>query len=434
MESSKNSKIAIINGILYYNNKFITGSILIKNNKIKNVVFNKLDNEKLKEYQIIDAANSYVSYGFIDPHVHFRCPGHEYKEDWDTGSKAAIKGGYTFVIDMPNNLPSAKNYEIIKLKNKYAKKTMINYGFYIGLTDDNAKSIKKIYKKLKNKNIPIFGIKIFLGSSTGDLLIKKEKSIFYSLKTNLINLFHCEDEEVLNNYKSLEYNSIYDHEKIRPVDAEVNGIKKIIKVNKKNKKSKIYICHLSSKKGANLIKKLREKGYKIISEITPHHLYFYLQKIIDSNIYKVNPPIRNLEDVLELRNKFNKGFFQIIGTDHAPHLLKEKESNNPPSGFPGLESAFYALYNLYEQDIISLKMIFKLLTNGYKIFNIKKRGKLKKNNFADITIIKKEKNIFKAKETYTKADFSPYDGLETNCKVDTVIINGKILLRNGVFL
>ena len=429
----KNSKIAIINGQIF-NDNFKNGAILIKDKKIKKVVEGELLKSKIKDYKIIDADGGYVSYGFFDPHVHFRCPGYEYKEDWDSGSKAAIKGGYTFVIDMPNNLPTASNYDVIKLKNDYAKNTIINYGFYIGLTENNVNNIKKLYKKLKKKNIPVYGIKVFIGSSTGELLIKKKKTINLSLKTNIINLFHSEDENILNNYKSLKYNSIYDHEKKRPIKAEVNGIIKIIKANKKNKKSKIYICHLTSKKGAKFIKKLRKKGYKIITEITPHHLYFYTQKIFDSNIYKVNPPIRNLEDVIFLRKIFNKGFFQIIGTDHAPHLLNEKESNNPPSGFPGLESSFYALYNLYEQDIISLKMIFKLLTSGYKIFKIKKRGDLKKNNFADITIIKREKNIFKAKETFTKSDFSPYDGLETNCKIDTVIVNGKIVLMDGNLL
>jgi dihydroorotase len=239
------------------------------------------------------------------------------------------------------------------------------------------------------------------------------------------------DNKILKRYKDIKYKNIFDHENKRPVEAAVNGIKKIVKACNKNKKANIYICHVSGKDEIDVIKKYRKKGYKIIAEVTPHHLYFYFPKIMESNIYKVNPPIRQLEDVLEVRKQFNKGFFQVIGTDHAPHLLKEKESDNPPSGFPGLESAFYALYYLHEHNNLSLNKIFELLTSGYKIFKIKKRGELKKNNFADITIVKKEKNIFKAVETETKADFSPYDGLETNCKIDTVIVNGKIVLKNG---
>ena len=329
MALSKNSKIAIVNGTLFYKNKFVSGNILITGKKIKKIILGYIYLDKLKEYKIIDAKDCYVSYGFIDPHVHFRCPGQEYKEDWQSGSKAAIKGGYTFVIDMPNNNPSAINVKTLVNKNKIAKDTPIHYGFYIGLTDNNAKKVKKIYNTLKQKKIPIFGIKVFLGSSTGDLLVSKRRSIFQSLNTPMINLFNCEDQPVLNKYNSLKYNSIFDHNNKRPPEAEVSGIKKIIKASKQIKnKAKIYICHVTSEKEIKIIKKYRKIGFNIIAEITPHHLFFDLSNIKKSNIYKVNPPIRPARDVNEIRKQFNKGFFQIIGTDHAPHLKKEKES--PP--------------------------------------------------------------------------------------------------------
>ncbi len=435
MGSSKNSKIAIINGDIYNNNIFIKGTVLIKGKKIINVVKSGISKNQIKNYKIIDAKNCYVSFGFIDPHVHFRCPGHEYKEDWISGTKAAVKGGYTFVIDMPNNNPPATDYETLINKNNLAKNVLVNYGFYIGLTSNNSKNIKYLYKKLRSKKIPVFGIKIFLGSTTGDLLITDENPIYDSLNTSLLNLFHCEDQLTLNKFKNIKYNSIYDHNKIRPPVAEVNGIEKIIRLSKNiKKKARIYICHVSSKDQINIIEKYKKENYNIISEVTPHHLFFDLSNIKKSNIFKVNPPIREKKDVIEVRKKFNEGFFQIIGTDHAPHLKKEKEGKDPPSGFPGLESSFYSLYNLYENKIISLENIFKFLTTGYKILNIKKRGELKIGNFADITIIKKEKNIFKSKDAFTKADFSPYDGLKTGCRINTVIINGKIVLDNGDFL
>lgn len=435
MGSLKSSRIAIINADVFNHNIFCKGAVLIKNKKIFKVIKGEISKNKIKNYRIIDAEDSYVSYGFIDPHVHFRCPGHEYKEDWDSGSKAAVKGGYTFIIDMPNNNPPAVDFETLTYKNKIAKNALINYGFYIGLTLNNSKKIKELYKRLKLKNIPVFGVKVFLGSSTGDLLITDDVPIYDSLNTSLLNLFHCEDQLILNKYKNIKYNSIFDHDKIRPSIAEVNGIKKIIK-NAKNIKSKakIYICHVSSKEEMKIIEKYKKENYNIITEITPHHLFFDLSNISKSNIFKVNPPIRGKKDVEEARKKFNEGFFQIIGTDHAPHLKKEKESKDPPSGFPGLETSFYSMYSLYENGIIKLENIFKLLTSGYKIFNIRKRGELKKGNFADVIIIKKEKNIFKTKDAYTKADFSPFDGLKTGCRINTVIINGKIILENGEFL
>ncbi len=429
----KNSKIAIINGTIFIN-KFTKGTILINGNKIKKVIQGDISKYKIKKYKIIDASNCYVSYGFFDPHVHFRCPGHEYKEDWNTGTKAAIKGGYTFIVDMPNNKPSAVDVNTLIKKNNLAKQSKLNYGLYLGLTDDNSDKIKIIFKKLKSLKIPVLGIKVFLGSSTGDLLINNDQSIYQSLNSSILNLFHCEDQLTLHKYKNIKYNSIIDHNKKRPPQSEVNGIKRIINSAKNIKKNaKIYICHVTSKDQVKSIEEFREQGFSIIAEITPHHLFFDLSNINKSNIFKVNPPIRDKMDVLEVRKKFNNGFFQIIGTDHAPHLLKEKKSNDPPSGFPGLESSFYALYNLYERKIIKLNEIFKLLTSGYKIFKIKKRGELKKGNFADITIIKKDKNVFKSKDTFTKADFSPFENLCVDCKIKTVIINGKIILKNGVF-
>lgn len=429
----KNSKIAIINGQIF-NDNFKNGAILIKDKKIKKVVEGELLKSKIKDYKIIDADGGYVSYGFFDPHVHFRCPGYEYKEDWNTGTKAAIKGGYTFVADMPNNSPSATDVDTLIYKNNLAKNTKIHYGFYLGLTDNNVSKIMSIYKKLKSLKVPVLGIKVFLGSSTGDLLITDDNSISQSLDSSLLNLFHCEDQLTLNRYKNIRYKSVADHNKIRPPEAEVSGIKRIVKSAKKIKKrAKLYICHVSSKDEIIAIEKYRNEGFNIIAEVTPHHLFFNLQDIKKLNIFKVNPPIRDINDVNYIRKKFNSDFFQIIGTDHAPHLKKEKDSKNPPSGFPGLESSFYALYNLFERNIISLEKIFELLTSGYKIFNIKNRGNLKKGNYADVTIIKKEKNVFKAKNTFTKADFSPFDDLESSCKIHTVIIDGKIILENGEF-
>lgn len=425
------SKIAIVNGKLFIKNSFKKGTVLIEDGIIKNVFLKKINIDELKDYKIINASECYVSYGFIDPHVHFRCPGNELKEDWESGGKAALQGGFTFVIDMPNNIPPAVDVKTIIQKNEIAKKSKINYGFHIGLTDQNSNYIENIYSELKLQNIPVFGIKVFLGSSTGNLLIKNPLSLKKSLETSIINLFHCEDEDILQNYKNIPYSSVVDHNLIRPPEAEVSALKKIIESCKLSKnKANIYICHISSEKLLKTIKKYKNKGFNIISEVTPHHLSLCIEELEKTNIAKVNPPIRTKKDVKTLRKYFNKGFFDIIGTDHAPHLLNEKNSPTPPSGFPGLESAFYALYNLYERKLIPLKMIFKLLTNGYKIFDIKNRGEIKKGCFADLTIIKKEAHTFKVENTATKAKYSPFDGLKTNCKIYKVLINGELLYEN----
>ncbi|HPP03652.1 MAG TPA: dihydroorotase [Spirochaetota bacterium] len=436
MEESKN-RIAIVNGNIFIKKRFVKGTIFIENKKIKKVIIGeKIETEKLKKYKVIDASDSFVSYGFFDPHVHFRTPGHTYKEDWKSGSRAALNGGFTYVMDMPNNTPSATTYETLKEKNSIAKRdSLVNYGFYIGLSDKNAYELKDIIKKCRKNKINVLGIKVYIGSSTGDLLIKDFRFVRPALEIGEYVLFHCEDERTLQKFKNIKYIDVSSHNLKRPPLAEIEGLRKIIhSAISIKEKAKIYICHVSSKEFLKEILKFKKKGFNIITEITPHHLFLFLSGIDKSNIYKVNPPIRTLQDVEFLREAFNKGNFNIIGTDHAPHLLKEKFSDNSPSGFPGLESAFYVLMDLYKRRLIDLEMIFKLLTRGYKIFNIPKRGSIKKGNFADIVIIKEKEFIFEAKNCYTKADFSPFEGLKSDYTVDTVIVNGRILKENGKIL
>jgi len=426
---SIDNRIALINGNIFNGIKFKKGIILIKKNLIEKV---KFDSDCIipKEYKIIDCSDKLISYGFIDPHVHFRSPGMEHKEDWKTGSRSALKGGYTFVIDMPNTNPPTVDWTSLLNKYLIAKSaSIINFGFHLGLTEDNVGSLSKIFNKAKKNSIPLYGIKVFFGSSTGQLLVNSTKTIEKSLKTGIINLFHAENETLIKAHEDIIYKSVADHNIKRPPEAEVSAIKIICKIIKQIKNSKGYICHISTKNGIKSIIKGNNK--KVLTEVTPHHLFFCTDNITDSNIFKVNPPIRDYNDNLYIRKMFNKGKISVIGTDHAPHLLIEKQSDNPPSGLPGLETSVISLLSLYEMGILRIENIFKSLTNGYKIFNIKKRGKIKKGNIADLTIIKKENFRYNLAERETKADFSPFEGTDFSYKIDMVIINGKILLKEG---
>lgn len=427
----KNNKKLIYNCNIFIEKSFKNYSLLINDNVIEKIITTNIDLDLYKDCEKIDCENGFVSYGFIDPHVHFRTPGNENKEDWDSGSKAALKGGFTFVIDMPNNTPPAVTFEILSDKNEIAKKySFVNYGFYIGLTDENSNSILYTINKCRLNGINIYGIKAFLGSSTGNLLVKNVDSIKNALETGEVVLFHAEDEGVL---KNIPYKGNIQHGFSRPEEAEVSAINKIaMSASDIISKSKIYICHVSSSSGLKKILSLRDKGYNIIAEVTPHHLYFTLENIEDSDpIYKVNPPIRNDMSVKALREGFNKGDINIVGTDHAPHLVSEKMSKAPPSGFPGLETAFYALYNLSKNGLIDFVKIFEYMTVGYKIFNIKKRGKIKEGNFADLVILKHKDFTFDSTKGSSKAKFSPYNGIMSDLLIDTVLINGKTILKDG---
>ncbi len=430
------SKIAIVGGKLFINNGFRKGTLLIHGKKIYKVIYENgtsFNRDDFSDYKIIDAAECLVSFGFFDPHVHLRTPGLEYKEDWESGSKAAIKGGFTYVADMPNTNPPSIDRESLDIKSEIAKKSKINYGLYIGLTDENSKDIgKNYYSIIEDSKINLLGIKVFLGSSTGSLLVKNEESIKSSLSTRFINLFHCEDEATLQKYKNDKCETIYDYANVRPDISEVSALYKIIK--NANKDSKIYICHISSKKLAKEIKRYRKKGYNIITEISPHHLYFCDENMPDNKLFKVNPPIRTQKDLYYLRKQFNKGFFDVVASDHAPHTIEEKSSDNPPSGMPGLETTFYVLMSLYQNGIIKKKRIFKQLTSGYKIFSIKNRGDIKPGNFADITIVQRKAHKVTNDTIVSKAHFSPYDGLATNYSIKSVIIDGNIVFNDGEFI
>lgn len=424
-----NKKI-LKNALLFLEDRFIIGEILIENDKIEDILIN--DSFKKDFYQdaeIFDCQGAYVSYGFFDPHVHFRVPGNEEKEDWDSGSKAALKGGFTFVIDMPNNTPSAIDQSVLQLKQKIAEKdSLVHYGFYLGLTDKNVDSLPHILAECRKEKIPVYGVKAFLGASTGSLLVQREETIYKALSTGEIVLFHAEDEVYLS--KQTDFINLIEHEKSRPAMAEVAAIKKIEKAASTIKeKAKIYICHLSTKKGLEEALTLRENGYSVILEATPHHLMLSLEEIKQWNspFYKVNPPIRYQKDRDAIRDAFLSGEIDLIGTDHAPHLLREKLSQQPPSGFPGLESAFFVLSTLYQNKMLPLEMILKKLTSGYSIFGIKNRGEIKKGYFADLLLFEKKNFTFFAEKAVSKAKFSPFDCWKSLFSIKMVFVNGKLV-------
>jgi len=373
----------------------------------------------------------------MDPHVHFRTPGHSHKEDWVSGSKAAIHGGFTYVLDMPNTNPATTTVERIEQKNNIIKQdAKVHYGMYVGLTAGNVDKIEEIYQTSRKMGLPILGVKVYIGSSTGNLLVTRPEVIGKSLSTGIIHLFHCEDAETLENYNDLPMNSIADHEKKRPAIAASQGVTKIMGAIQKYcpdpaKAGTVYICHLSTEDEVHAIDELRKNGADIITEIAPHHLYLTLESIKDDYIYKVNPPIRSESHAKALRQAFNRDFFQVIGTDHAPHRLEEKRSSAPPSGMPGMETAFPALYSLYEKGEMDLNRIFKYMTSAYEIFNIENRGKLQPGNFADITIINRNTTVIKGDELYTKCDYSPFEGVTCQAGIDTVLVDGEILLQDG---
>jgi dihydroorotase len=430
----KNSKKAIINGTLFIGGRLKPSTLLVSGNTIESIENPGFNTPQ--DYEIIDADNCIVSYGFLDPHVHFRVPGAPHKEDWNSGSRAALRGGFTRVFDMPNNNPSATSVEVLRQKHELASTSLIRHGFHLGLSAKNAKQCRQILDEARSVGIPVHGIKAYLGSTTGNLLVTQIDTIYNALETGEMVLFHCEDHAFLQGQDQVPFKVLSDHHHNRPGKSETVSIEAICSAASTIKhKARIYICHLSTGAGALRIDDFRKEGFTIYSEVTPHHLFLNIENLAGlspQSLGKCNPPIRPKSECITLQRMLSDDFFSCTGSDHAPHLVSEKETSNPPSGIPGIETSFYVLCSLYEQGVITMEQALHQLTAAYSIFGIEKSGDLAPGNLADITIIRKKQFTYKHSESYTKADFSPFDGiLSAGYTVDTVLVDGVVRMVDG---
>ncbi|MFH1291953.1 MAG: dihydroorotase [bacterium] len=378
-----------------------------------------IDDDK---HQTINGSALTILPALIDPHVHFRTPGQEYKEDWQTGARTAIAGGITTVFDMPNNSPDTIDSDSLKSKqviiNKQLKEVNmpLNFYLYFGATPNNHDT----YSLLKNE---IIGIKLFMGSSTGNLLVNKKEDQAKVFKaataSDLVVAVHAEDESIIQeNYT--DSNNVKMHSKIRDRQAATKAVKQAVELAEKYG-TKLYICHINTKEEIEIIKQAKNRGIEVYAEVTPHHL-FLTEDDYDQLGTKaqMNPPVRTLEDQRALWQAIGDGVIDTIGTDHAPHSLKEKAKPYPqsPSGVPGIETLLPLLLNAHSQNKISLEKIIKLTrTNIQKIFN------LPNNNdkvIVDLNLVKKVEN----KNLKTKCGWSPFHGWElTGWPVYTVLNN-----------
>ncbi len=349
----------------------------------------------------------------IDPHVHFRTPGAEHKENWLTGAMAAFAGGVTTVFDMPNNSPS-----IIDKKTLLAKKETINeqisqsgfplrYYLYLGATDDNFTEFKKCSDE-------IIGVKLFMGASTGSLLVSDldcQKRIFAECaRLGLVLAIHAEDENtILANKRNWTGDlNIQSHSQIRNYQVATNAIEKAIKLTREFG-TKLYITHVSTVQELELIRTAKKTGLPVYCETTPHHLFLNTDDYGHlGTLGQMNPPLRAVEDNLALWEAINDGIIDTIGTDHAPHTLMEKKQpyGQAPSGVPGIETCLPLLINAYLEGKISLEKIIALThTNIQDIFEIPAIDDTIQIDLDQTRIIKNE-------NLKTKCQWSPFVGRE----------------------
>ena len=386
----------------------------------------------------IDCGEKILLPGLIDAHVHFRCPGAEHKEDWKSGSSAAISGGITTVIDMPNNSPSCTTQQELEKKNETAKKHSIcNFAFHFGASNENSEELMNV------KGIASF--KVFMGSSTGNLLVTEEeklKQIFSIAKErDIVVAVHAEDDELVKenteSAKELGWNSATYHCKIRSNEAEEKSIARALKLQSEIG-NKLHICHVSTKEGLRLIREAKMEGRSVSCEVTPHHLFLddsACSKL--GNFAKMNPSLKSKEDMKALWKGIADGTIDLIATDHAPHLRKEKEKGywEAPSGVPGCETMLPLLLNVVNKDWLSLQRVVQLCCrNPAKLYGLENKGEIRKGKDADLVLIDLQRSkTIKNGSLYTKCNWSPFATWELKGAVEKVFVNGEEIKLNEEF-
>ena len=421
--------LIIKNGQCFIDNKLENADLGIKEDKIV-----EIGSIKEESKEIFDASNLIVLPGCIDTQVHFREPGSTEAEDLNSGSRAAIAGGITGVFEMPNTNPPTANKKEFQNKLNLAKNRMYcNYAFYFGATAKNENELADL-KDLEG----CCGIKLFVGSSTGNLLVQHEDDIEKVFKnSSKIVSVHSEDEEILNLRKKLIIkDDVKTHPLWRNEDCAISSTRRIVKIAERHKK-KTHILHVTTKEEVDFLS--QHKG-NVTFEITPQHLTMSSPECYDKlgTYAQMNPPIRDKSHQDRLWYGVRNNILDIIGSDHAPHLKKNKGKIYPesPSGMPGVQTLVPVMLNHVNDGKLTLQQFINFVCeNPVKIFGIKNKGYIKVGYDADFTIIDLDKEIeIKNKNVESKCKWSPFNGQIFKGTPVSTIINGEIKMKDGKIL
>jgi len=430
------STVLIRNAKIVNEGAIFEGDILIENEFIKEIA--EKISPKSSDCIIVDAEGNYLMPGAIDDQVHFREPGLTQKATIETESKAAVAGGVTTFIDQPNTVPNAVTQELLEQKYQIAATTSYaNYSFMMGGTNDNLEEL------LKTNPRNVAGIKLFLGSSTGNMLVDNQETlekIFSS--TKMLIAVHCEDEATikanLEKYKE-EYGDdipMKFHHLIRSEEACYISSSKAIELAKKTG-ARLHVFHLSTAKEMDLFtNKIPLEKKKITAEVCVHHLWFTNEDYeTKGSLIKWNPAVKTANDREALWDALLDDRIDVIATDHAPHTLEEK--TNPytscPSGAPLVQHSVVAMFEAHLRGKISVeKIVEKMCHNPAKIFNIEKRGFIKEGYFADLVIVNTHQPWTVKKENILyHCGWSPFEGTNFKSRVTHTFVNGKLVYEKG---
>ena len=430
------SQTIIKNAKIVNEGKIIEGDVLIKGQFIDRIDIDiSIENAK-----VIDAQGKFLIPGAIDDQVHFREPGLTHKGDIYTESRAAVAGGITSFMEMPNTVPNALTQELLEDKYQIAKQnSLANYSFFMGASNDNLEEV------LKTDKSKVCGIKIFMGSSTGNMLVDNEQTLTNIFSNaELIIATHCEDEEtVQRNLKIYQekYGSnipFEKHPEIRSEEACYLSSSFAIGLAKKHD-ARLHILHISTAKELELFdNSLELRNKKITAEACIHHLWFSQEDYKTKGGWiKWNPAVKQATDRDAIFKAVLDNKIDVIATDHAPHSLEEKQNDymNCPSGGPLVQHAIPAMMEYFHQGKIPIeRMVEKMSHNPAILFEIEKRGYIREGYFADLVLIDPDCKWKVSKNNILyKCGWSPFEGEWFQSKVTDTIISGHHAYSNGVF-
>ena len=439
MPASASRKL-IKNAFIVNEDKIFKGDVLIDGEIIKEISDSPIVREAYPDenIELIEADGLYLLPGVIDDQVHFRDPGLTHKGDLYTESRAAVAGGITSFMEMPNTIPNTLTQALLEDKYQSAsEKSLANYSFYMGASNDNIEEVVKTDPK------NVCGIKVFMGSSTGNMLVDDDKALeeLFSKAPTLIAV-HCEDEATIRRNNTAYFEKYGEdappeiHPLIRSSEACFLSSSKAVRLAKKHK-TRLHILHLSTEAEMSLFDNNQPLSEKLITaEVCIHHLWFsdkdYAEK---GNFIKWNPAIKKASDRDALMQSLINGKIDVVATDHAPHTLEEKLKPyfQSPSGGPMVQHALIAMLELHRQGKISLeKVVEKMCHNPARLFQVENRGFVREGYFADLVLVDMHSPWTVEKENLLyKCCWSPMEGETFSSQVKKTFVNGHLAFSDG---
>lgn len=434
----KRKNYLIINAEIVNEGRIFTGSVRIKDGLIDKIT--EGENQDPKGFEVIDAKGNFLIPGVIDDQVHFRDPGLTHKADIYTESKAAVAGGTTSFMEMPNTIPNTLTQQLLEEKYRMAAgKSLANFSFYMGASNDNLTEVVKTNPR------NVCGIKVFMGASTGNMLVDDAKTLDGIFKhAPCLVAVHCEDETTIRENtakvkkKYGEDLPVHMHPVIRSEEACYKSSSFAVELAKKHN-TRLHVLHLSTGKETGLFSNevpLREK--RITAEVCVHHLWFSAEDYARKGTFiKWNPAIKTIGDKKELFKALSDDKLDVIATDHAPHTITEKLNTyfKAPSGGPMVQHALVGMMEFYHRGKISIeRLVEKMCHAPADCFRVEKRGFIREGYYADLVIVDPNKpwKVLKSNVLY-KCGWSPLEGVTLNSSVAQTFVNGNLVYNNKRF-